>query len=330
MKGRVERILTCLFNQKKITRSQFLKLCAGGLTLLAAEKLLFKKLYAVQENTNARVSRNIKGAFDLVSAHGDDPYKMTIQAVNAMGGMAKFVKKDSVVVIKPNIGWDRTPEQAANTNPQVVAALIDMCRQAGARRINVFDITCNETRRCYVSSGIQKIAREKGAVVYMAEDWNMIKAKFAYKSPMEDWPIFRDALTCDTFINLPVLKNHRLTTLTLSIKNLMGVCGGSRGKMHFNIAEKLVHLADFMKPDLTVIDAYRVLMDNGPSGGDLNDVVLKKSLIVGTDPVLTDAYASRLVDIDPMSIPYIKLGVTNKLGSADLAGARIERINTTP
>lgn len=330
MKDSFEKLCRSLLIQKKITRGQFLKLCASSLSFLAAEKLLFKQLHASSETTNARAGRNIKGAFDLVHAQGEDPYQMTIKAVKAMGGMERFVKKNSVVVIKPNIGWDRSPEQAANTNPQVVGALVDLCNEAGARRVNVFDISCNEARRSYTNSGIQKIVQQKGGVIYIPEEWNMIKARFSYKSPLESWPIFRDALTCDTFINVPVLKDHSLTTLTLSIKNLMGVCGGRRSKMHFSIGKYLVDLTDFINPDLTVIDAYRVLMDNGPTGGDLNDVVLKKALIIGTDPVLTDSYASRLVDQDPMAIPYIKLGAERNLGSADIAHARIEKINTSP
>ena len=257
---------------------------------------------------------------------GEDPYVITVKAMEALGGMEKFVKKNSTVLIKPNIGWDRSPEQAGNTNPYVVAALIDMCFKAGAKRVNVFDKTCNDAKRCYENSGIEKIAKEKGANVYFPDDWNILKANFNYKSPMEGWPVYRDALECDTFINVPVLKHHGLTGLTLSMKNLMGICSGQRGMMHFDIGTKLAHLTDFIKPDLNVIDAYRVLLRNGPTGGDLADVMAMKTVIAGTDPVLCDSYAAKLMEKDPLSISYINQGVKLNLGSADIDKADILKI----
>lgn len=323
-------LFSTLVSRKKISRKQFLKICAGTFSVLASQTVKTLPLISAAGGTNARKATRIQADHDLVVARGEDPFRMTVKAIRSMGGMEKFVKKGSTVVIKPNIGWDRSPEQAANTNPLVIAALVELCYQAGARRVNVFDITCNDPRRSYANSGIQKAAEGKGASVYIPDDWNMIKAQFSYKSPMEKWEIFRDALVCDTFINVPVLKHHSLTNLTLSIKNLMGVCGGNRSTMHSGIGRKLADLADFIKPDLTVIDAYRVLMKNGPSGGRLEDVALKKVLIAGTDPVLTDAYACTLVDHDPLTIPSIKNSVERNRGSIDFARARIEQINTTP
>lgn len=315
--------------EKKLSRSKFLKLCATGFSFVATHNLLYLPLFA-ETTSNARQTTKMKGLYDLVVAYGDDPYRMTVQAIQATGGMKKFVKKNSVVVIKPNIGWDRTPEQAADTNPQVVAALVELCYQAGARRVNVFDHTCNDPRRCYKNSGIEKAAKEKGAEVFIPDDWNVVKAKFPYKSPMEEWPIYRDALQCDTFINVPILKHHSLAKLTISIKNLMGVCAGKRGPMHFNLSKKLADLTDFIKPDLTVVDAYRVLMNNGPSGGNLDDVVFKKTLIVSTDPVLADAYACTVVDRDPLSISHIKKAAQKNLGTTDIAHAKMLKINTSP
>jgi len=134
--------------------------------------------------------------------------------------MSKFVSVGSVVVVKPNIGWDRSPQTGANTNPAVVAALVEMCYDAGAKRVNVFDNTCNAAQRCYETSGIKKAAEEKGARVYYTDEWNFIKAQFPYDSPMQGWPVFRDAIVCDTFINVPVLKHHGLTGLTLGMKTL--------------------------------------------------------------------------------------------------------------
>ena len=150
-----------------------------------------------------------------------------------------------------------------------------------------------------------------------------VKAKFRYASPMDGWPILRDAIECDTFINIPVLKHHGLTKLTLSMKNLMGVCAGNRGMIHQGIARKIVDLTDFINPDLTVIDAFRFLYRNGPTGGNLADVKRLGSLIVATDPTLADAYAARLAGIDPLSVDNIKVAVQRKFWSADIDEADI-------
>lgn len=312
---------------KKISRKGFVKLCGIGMASLALDNALLKFAFGQDNVSTGRAVKRIKGLHDLVAANGADPYAITVKAVEAMGGMGMFVKKNSVVLIKPNIGWDRSPEQAGNTNPHVVGALVDMCFKAGAKRVNIFDNTCNDSKRCYENSGIEKIAKEKGANVYFVDDWNVVKAKFSYKSPMEGWPIYRDALECDTFINVPVLKHHGLTGLTLSMKNLMGICSGNRGLIHFDIGTKLAHLTDFIKPDLTVIDAYRVLKRNGPTGGDLEDVLDMKTVIISADPVLCDSYAAKLMDKEPLSVSYINQAVKQNLGSADVDKADILAVN---
>ncbi len=313
--------------RKRISRKEFIKLCLSCVAFLSSSNIFTKLAIAKEATSRGRKKKGIKGKYDLVIAKGEDPYLMTFKAVQSIGGMDKFVKKNTTVVIKPNIAWDRSPEQAANTNPQVVACLVELCYQAGAKRVNVFDIPCNDARRCYLNSGIQKAAKEKGARVYFADQWNMAKAKFNYRSLMDGWPILRDALECDTFINVPVLKHHSLTGLTLSMKNLMGVCGGNRARIHNDIGRKLVDLADFINPELTVVDAFRVLVRNGPSGGNLNDVISMKTIIVGQDPTLVDSYASRLAGVDPLSIPYINEANKRHFGIIDIDSANMLTLN---
>jgi uncharacterized protein (DUF362 family) len=316
------------FLKKQISRRNFLKVLFGGFVAFISQNLLIKLAFAKTPTSNGRPKAKIKGDYDLVLAEGSDPYKNTVEAVRKMGGMERFVKKGSTVFIKPNISWDRTPEQAGNTNPHVVAALVDLCYKAGAKRVNVADNTCQEARRCYVTSGIPEAAKKAGAHVYFFDKWNVVKAHFPYESPMEGWPIFRDAVKCDTFINVPILKNHSLTGLTLSMKNLMGVCSGTRGLIHAGISRKLVDLTDFIHPDLTLIDAHRVLLRHGPSGGDLADVAKMNKLIVTTDPTLADAYACTLVDRGPLSLGNVKVAVERGFGSADIAKAKISKIKT--
>lgn len=312
------------FLRRKISRSTFLKICLGWFLVLLTENKFLRLAFAKEEAAGPRPARAVDTLQDLVCVNGADPYQNTVAAVEGLGGMERFVKKGATVVVKPNIGWDRTPEQAANTNPAVVAALVELCYKAGARRVNVFDVTCNDARRCYENSGIEKAAKEKGAQVYFADSWNIVKAKFPYPSPMEGWPILRDAVFCDTFINAPVLKHHGLTGLTLSMKNLMGVCSGVRGMMHIDIGPKLVDLTDFIKPELTVIDATRMLTRNGPSGGNLEDVVALNAVFAANDSTLADIFACQLANVDPSRIVNLQNAGSRNFGKTDHSKARIK------
>ncbi len=312
----------------KMSRRQFMKTAAAAILFSSLGGKFMKRAAAATDTSSGRPKKGIKGNYDLVMADGPDPYVNTVEAVKAMGGMEKFVPKNATVVIKPNIGWDRVPDQAANTDPMVVAALVDMSFKAGAKRVNVFDITCNEARRCYENSGIKQAAQSRGAQVYYPDLWNVAKAQFSYPSTMQDWPVLKDALECDTFINVPVLKNHALTGLTLSMKNLMGVCGANRGVMHTGIGPRLVDITDFISPELTVIDAHRVLTRNGPSGGNINDVITLNKLLVSTDPTLADMVAAKLVNVEPSAIPYIKNAIDRKFGITDMNSAKMLKIKT--
>lgn len=314
-------------SHKKISRRHFLKSFFLSLFALFLSPRLLPTAFSKQ-TSNRRINKGKKGKYDLVCAQGENPYDMTTAAIAAMGGMGRFVTKGDTVVIKPNMAFDRTPEYAAGTNPLVVAALVDLCFQAQAKRVKVFDRTANAAARCYESSGIKKAAEERGAKVYFVDDWNYVEARFDYKSSLEGWPIYLDAITCDTFINVPILKHHALTSLTLSMKNLMGVCGGNRGTLHLSIGKKLVDLTNFINPDLTVIDAFRVLTKHGPSGGNLEDVEDVKKLIVATDPTLADTYACQLVNKDPHSVPYIAEARKRNIGTK-IEDARIFKVNSS-
>lgn len=307
-----------------MTRKKFLQILISSLAVL-----LLPSSYRVPEasaRSNGRPKKNIKTDHDLVVASGEDPYRMTVRSVEAIGGMDRFVRKGDVVLIKPNIGWDRSPEQAGNTNPMVVAALIDLAFKSGAKRVNVFDITCNESRRCYANSGIEKTAVDHGATVYYPEDWDTLKASFGHDSLMEGWPVLKDAIDCDVLINVPILKHHGLTRLTLSMKNLMGVCVGRRGVIHQDIGEKLVDLTGFMNPELTVIDAYRTLVRNGPTGGDLADVEMTRKIIVSADPTLADIAACDIAGVEPSDVPYVRSAIRRNFGITDPSKADIVKI----
>jgi len=312
---------------KKISRKSFLKVAGAFIVGVVASSWFGRRLFGAKPIiTTGRVYKGIQGDYDLSVITSEDPYGATIKAVNTLGGMQRFVRAGDTVVIKPNIAWDRTPEYATNTNPEVVAALIDMCNTAGAKRVNVFDITCNDSKRAYDSSGIAAIAKKRGANVFIPDDWNMMDAHFDFESPMEKWPILREAIECDAFINVPVLKHHSLAGLTISMKNLMGVCGGKRGKIHFDLGRKLVDLTKLISPELTVVDASKVLVRNGPTGGNLEDVKNLNTIIAGTDPTLADSFAATLMGQEPLSIPNIKSAVDSHFGNHILENANIVKI----
>jgi len=255
---------------------------------------------------------------DLVICKGADPEKAVRRAVEALGGMASFVAKGDVVVVKPNIGWDRTPEQAGCTNPLVVAALVKLCYEAGAGKVKVFDRTCNDPRRCYVQSGIEAAAKAAGAEVSHLDERRFRDVALPGGVAIQSWPLYVDLLEADKVINVPIAKHHALSRLTLSLKNWMGVMGGQRGKIHQKIDVALVDLATVIKPTLTLLDAVRILTDNGPQGGDLKDVKRLDTVVAGVDQIAVDAYGATLFGLKGADLGYVREGARRGVGRMDL------------
>jgi len=262
---------------------------------------------------------------DLVVAQGMPPAKITRAAIDGLGGIKRFIARGDIVVVKPNIGWDRTPEYAANTNPQVVATVIRLCFEAGAAKVKVFDNTVNDARRTYRQSGIADAAKSAGALVSFIDE-RKFKDMRINGLILKSWPLYTEVFEADKVINVPIAKTHGLSQLTLGMKNWMGVMGGWRGRIHQRIDESLVDLAMTVKPALTILDAVRILMDNGPSGGDLKDVKILNMVIAGVDPVAVDAFGTTLFGMKPADLGYIRIGHQVGLGSMDLGKLRIQRI----
>ena len=250
-------------------------------------------------------------------ARDGEPRALVQQALQNLGGIRRFISPRDVVVIKPNIAWDRTPEQAANTNPELVAEVVRQCWQAEAGRVIVTDVSCNEPRRCFLRSGIYAAARAEGAEVILPEP-QLFREVNVNGVALKNWPVFGPFLDADKMINLPIAKHHALTGATLGMKNWYGILGGERNRLHQQIHQSLVDLASFMLPTLTMLDCYRVLLRNGPTGGNLEDVAIKKTLVAGTDPVAIDAYAAKAYwDLDPQHMPYLQMAAERGLGSVD-------------
>jgi uncharacterized protein (DUF362 family) len=222
-----------------------------------------------------------------------------------------------VVVIKPNIAWDRTPEQAANTNPEIVAEVVRQCWQAGAKRVIVTDVSCNEPRRCFMRSGIQAAARAEGAEVILP-DPELFREVDMGGVALKSWPVFTPFLEADKIINLPIAKHHGLVGATLGMKNWYGILGGQRNRLHQQIHQSLVDLASFMLPTFTLMDCYRILLRNGPTGGNLEDVLLKKTVVAGTDPVALDTWVAKAYwNLDPEHLPYLQMAANRGLGTVN-------------
>ena len=263
----------------------------------------------------------------LVSvARGADYPALVTQVLEPLGSMAAFVRPGDRVVVKPNIVWDRSPEQGANTHPQVVRAVVEAALAAGAARVLVFDRTCNEPRRCYASSGIEAAVQAIGdrrAVIEHADPRKFVPVEINRGQALTRWDIHREALDCDCYINLPVAKHHGLSGLTLGLKNSMGAIGGNRGTLHHDLGQSLADLATVLQPKLTLIDATRILLRNGPQGGDVADVRRLDTLVASADPVAADAWATTLFDLRPEAIASTVAAHRMGLGEMDLARMRV-------
>ncbi len=264
--------------------------------------------------------------YQLAAIKGAEPDVMFDEGIKALGGINRFVKKGQTVVVKPNIGWDVSPEGAANTNPLLIKRIIKSCYEAGAKEVFVFDHTCDNWKRCYSNSGIERAVNDAGGKIVSGESEG-----YYHSVDVKNGKILKNAkvhellLNSDVFINVPVLKNHGSTEVTISMKNLMGVVW-DRGFWHRNnLHQCIADFASFRKPDLNVIDAYYVMKRNGPRGTSKADVVTLKSQIISTDIVAGDAAAAKLFGADPEKINYIKYADSMKAGTMDLSKLNIFR-----
>jgi len=262
----------------------------------------------------------------LAVVKGADPRASLRKAIESLGGLGKLVRSGDTVVVKPNIAWDRAPEQAANTNPDVVAELIAMCLEADAARVLVFDRAVNDPRRTYDRSGIADAARDAGAAVQYPDDRDFAEIAIAKGVTLSAWPAYQPALAADVFINVPVAKHHSRTGLTLGMKNLMGIMGGDRGLIHEDIHQKLADFATAVPVHLTVMDATHIMVANGPIGGRLEDVQHPDTIIVGADRVAVDAYTTRLFGQEPQDVGYITAAAKLGLGQIDITKVNVKAL----
>jgi uncharacterized protein (DUF362 family) len=247
------------------------------------------------------------------------------RAIEAMGGMKRFVSRGDVVVVKPNIGWDRMPIHAANTNPDVVGAVIQMAFEAGAKKVVVADGSCNDPNRCFQRSGIWRKAYSLGAEVVLPAEHRFRTTRMKGEI-LDEWPIFTTLVDADKVINVPVAKHHNLAKYTAAMKNWYGVLGGRRNRLHQNIDVSIADLATFMRPTLVVVDAMRVLMRNGPQGGNIDDTKVMNTVFATVDQVAADAFGATLIGQHRDNLPYLKMGHERGLGTMYWENLRVREV----
>ncbi len=324
------------------SRRDFLRFAGLGLSTVAAQQLLSAcgvKPTSDQTPTTAPESTQENSATesptvaqadlpDMVVTHGKDPETLIRQGMKALGGMERFMKSGANVIIKPNIcvGYN-TYEYASTTNPWVVSALVKMCLEAGAKQVRVMDNGFGgDARSCYLGSGIEEQVVAAGGVMEVMTNLKYADTDIPNAVSLKSAKIYQDILSADFVINVPIAKNHSMATLTLGLKNLMGTMQ-MRERIHPSFEKNLVDLATVVRPHLTIVDAIRTLMDNGPTGGDLNDVKEQDTMIFSPDIVAADAYATRLFGMTPQDIPYIMAAGERGLGTTDLSSIKIEEFN---
>ncbi|NLJ19789.1 MAG: DUF362 domain-containing protein [Bacteroidales bacterium] len=308
-------------------RRDFLKMLA-----LSGAAFTIKQSKAMSLLTQRFSGKEINENYDLVAVLGGTPVEMFRKGIAEFGGMGNFVKKGYKVVVKPNIGWDKTPEYAATTNPELVAEIIRQCFRAGAKEVTVFDHTCDDWRKCYASSGIEAAAKAAGAKVLPADLESYYEAiSLPRAKSLKSAKVHKAILESDVWINVPILKNHGGAKMTISMKNHMGIVW-DRGFFHsHDLQQCIADICTMSKPAiLNVVDAYRIMKTNGPRGKSEADVVLAKGLFMSQDIVAVDTAATNFfnqVRAMPLeSVGHLAKAQELKVGTTNLNQLKIKRI----
>ena len=324
-----------------IDRRQFLEkmLALGGGALATAAFLSL--LSCSREPSPEPPSDNItppplppSGAAYLAVVRGDNqttPTTLVERSIGALGGIERFVKSGNDVIIKPNIcGSGRTPEYASTTNPEVVAALVALCLGAGAKRVRVMDRPFSGTSNdAYDNSGIAEAVHAAGGEMEVMTEMKFQNTPIPNGRSITSCHVYRDILDTDVLIDVPIAKHHADTVLTLGMKNLLGVVDNAPGYHTgtVDMAERVTDLNTLVRPHLVVVDAIRILMDHGPTGGNLNDVKRMNTIIASHDIVAADSYGATLFGKTADDLPIVRAGARRGLGTMDLASIDIEEID---
>jgi uncharacterized protein (DUF362 family) len=277
------------------------------------------------------MAQSAKG-YDLVAVLGGTPAAMFQKAIAEMGGMSRYVKKGQRVVVKPNIGWDRSPELAANTNPELVSAIIKACLAAGAREVVVFDHTCDDWRKCYKNSGIEEAVKEAGGKMMPAHEESYYReVSLPQGVNLTSTKIHQAILDCDVWINVPVLKMHGGAKMSVALKNLMGIVWDRRFFHSHDLQQCIADCNTLTKkPVLNIVDAYRVIKAHGPQGRSEADVALAKGLFISTDSVAVDTAAikfyNQIETMELSKVEHVGKAEALRVGTTHLESLNVKRI----
>ncbi|MHB8067583.1 MAG: DUF362 domain-containing protein [Desulfobaccales bacterium] len=299
-------------------RREFLKQLATLGTVAGAGLVMPREMWAMATKDKPQPL--------LAKVQGTNYAQITGEAIQALGGMKKFVNSGEVVVVKPNMAWDRTPDLAANAHPDVVRQVVQLCLDAGAKKVKVLDHTCHDARKAYKNSGIQDAVeglKDPRAVVEFVDERRFVELKVEGAKALKKWLFYKDILEADRFINIPIAKQHAESRVTMCLKNMMGAIGGWRGRIHVGLHQNIADMNLILRPDLHILDATRILVRNGPSGGKKEDVEVKNLIFAGADPVALDAYGTGLFGLKPEDIGYITRAHDAGRGEMDLTKIKV-------
>ena len=255
------------------------------------------------------------GAVQMAIVHGRSIDAMVRAAVGELGGMGAFVRAGDVVLVKPNVAFDRGPALAATTHPDVVGAVVRLCREAGARTVVVADNPINSPEAAFARTGIARAATDAGAVVRYPRP-GAFRDVAIDGVVLRRWPVFAGAFAGVTrVIGIAPAKDHNLCGASLTIKNWYGLLGGGRNRLHQRIHDAIADLACLVRPTLVFLDATRLLVTNGPTGGSLADVVVGDTIVCGVDPVAVDAYGAMRLGRDLDLVQYLALAESRGAGT---------------
>jgi uncharacterized protein (DUF362 family) len=314
-------------------RREFLKRTGPAVAVAAATGttgLIFHNRQTTRQRTVVTKTVNFEVDPDptlpsVTLVRNDDPVHALQAALDGIGGIGRFVHPGERVTIKPNIGWDRTPAQGANTHPDLVAEMVRQCLEAGASEVIVTDVSCNDPRRCFLRSGIREAGERAGARVILPAEEDYVDTRID-GAVLTTWPVLKHFVDTDRLINMPIVKQHSLSRCTIAMKNFFGLLGGRRNQLHQEIDQSIVDLAAFIRPTLTVVDATRVLVRNGPQGGSLDDVSIQNTVMCATDQVAADARGAEFLGLTADRVGHIVLAQRSGLGMLDYRAAGYSEI----
>jgi len=252
----------------------------------------------------------------LAIAHGTGHEQTIRAAMDALGGMGRFIKKGDIVMIKPNVAFDRPPALAATTHPDALRAVAKLVREAGAAKVLIADNPINSPTGCFLKSGLTAVASEMNLDLMYPEASSFAPLQLEGEI-LKHWTFFHEPFkTATKVIGLAPCKDHNLCHASMTTKNWYGLLGGRRNQFHQHIHSIVSDFALMMKPTLVILDGMNVLMSNGPTGGRLSDVKPMNTIVAGTDMVAVDSYGySHLLERDIAELTYLHKAQERGLGN---------------